>query len=210
MSRLSGVYAITDPELLPDEDTLLTAVEQALLGGAALVQYRNKKATQTAREAQACALRALCHRFAVPLLINDDIDLCLRSGADGVHLGQADCSLAKARRALGRHAIIGISCHARTDLAEAAQREGASYVALGRFFPSRTKPDAPPASLDDLRRIRSRITLPLVAIGGINAENGKPLVEAGIDMLAAIHHLFSSTRVQQRTREMNRLFQRTS
>lgn len=210
MNTPNGVYAITDPDLLPDEETLLTAVEQALLGGAAMIQYRNKKATPAVREQQADALRRLCNRFSIPLLINDDVDLCLGSGADGVHLGQSDCGLSLARRRLGPQAIIGISCHAREELAEAAQSEGASYVALGRFFPSRTKPQAPVATLDDLRRIRRRINLPLVAIGGINAENGGPLVEAGADMLAAIHHLFSTTRVRQRTRAMTRLFQRRS
>lgn len=210
MNPLHGVYAITDPVLMPDDDALLTGVEQALRGGAALIQYRNKPAPPAVRERQARALQSLCTAFTTPLLINDDVELCLRTGAAGVHLGQQDCSLAEARRRLGPEAIIGISCHAREELALAAQRDGASYVAMGRFFPSRTKPDAPASTLEDLRRIRRRLHVPLVAIGGVNAENGASLVSAGADMLAAIHYLFSTSRVQQRTKELNRLFQRTS
>ncbi|MEX1196848.1 MAG: thiamine phosphate synthase [Pseudohongiellaceae bacterium] len=210
MKPLHGVYAITDPVLMPDDDSLLSAVEQTLLGGAALIQYRNKPAHPAVRERQATALLSLCASFGTPLLINDDVELCLRIGAAGVHLGQQDNSLAEARDRLGPDAIIGISCHARESLALEAQRKGASYVAMGRFFPSQTKPEAPASSLDDLRRIRPRLHVPLVAIGGVNAENGASLVHAGADMLAAIHHLFSTTRIQQRTREMNRLFQRTT
>lgn len=209
MKPLHGVYAITDPVLMPDDELLLDAVEQTLLGGAALIQYRNKPAAPTVRKRQATALQSLCSSFDIPLLINDDVELCLQTGAAGVHLGQQDCSLPEARRALGPDAIIGISCHAREELALAAQREGASYVAMGRFFPSRTKPEAPASTLDDLRGIRRQLHVPLVAIGGVNAENGASLVSAGADMLAAIHYLFSTTGVQQRTREMNRLFQRT-
>jgi thiamine-phosphate pyrophosphorylase len=208
MKPLQGVYAITDPVLMPDDDVLLEAVEQALLGGAALIQYRNKAATSAVRERQANALQSLCTAFSTPLLINDDVELCLHIGAAGVHLGQQDYSLAQARRRLGREAIIGISCHARKDLALNAQNEGASYVAMGRFFPSQTKPDAPAATLADLRAISRRLHIPLVAIGGVNAENGASLIDAGADMLAAIHHLFSTSGVQQRTQEMNRLFQR--
>lgn len=210
MNPLHGVYAITDPILMPDDGALLHAVEQALLGGAALIQYRNKPASPDVRERQAGALQSLCSSFDTPLLINDDVELCLRTGAAGVHLGQQDCSLPEARRRLGPDAIIGISCHARQELALAAQRDGASYVAMGRFFPSQTKPEAPASTLDDLRQIRLHLHVPLVAIGGVNAENGASLVNAGADMLAAIHYLFSTPCVEQRTREMNRLFQRTS
>lgn len=208
MKTLRGVYAITDPALMPHDNALSSAVEQALQGGAVLVQYRNKPATPAVRERQAAALQSLCASFNTPLLINDDVELCLRIGAAGVHLGQQDCNLTQARRRLGPEAIIGISCHDREELAVAAQRDGASYVAMGRFFPSRTKPQAPAATLHDLRRIRQQLHVPLVAIGGINAENGESLIRAGADMLATIHYLFSSPGVQQRTREMNRLFQR--
>lgn len=210
MKSLRGVYAITDPVLLPDDDSLLKAVEQALLGGAALIQYRNKQAPDPVRKRQARALQILCASFAVPLLINDDVELCESVGAAGVHLGQQDCSLPEARTRLGETAIIGISCHASDELAVAAQRDGASYVAMGRFFPSRTKPGAPVATLADLRRIRGRLAIPLVAIGGVNAENGISLIDAGADMLAAIHHLFSTESVREHTQEMYRLFQRST
>ncbi|MGM0633827.1 MAG: thiamine phosphate synthase [Pseudomonadota bacterium] len=209
MTVLGGVYAITDPVLLPDDPALLEAVTQALAGGARMVQYRNKDASPADRYRQATALQKLCANADVPLLINDDVALCQRIGAAGVHLGQSDLGLAEARQRLGADAIIGISCHASAQLALEAQRNGASYVAVGRFFPSRTKPQAPAATLDDLREIRHTVELPLVAIGGVNAENGAALIGAGADMLAVIHHLFSTSRVEQYTRELTLLFQRS-
>ncbi len=206
---LTGVYAITDPVLLADDDTLLDAVTQALAGGAHMVQYRNKHARSADQYRQSAALQELCASANVPLLINDNVELSQQIGAAGVHLGQSDLGLAEARQLLGPDAIIGISCHASARLAIEAQQNGASYIAVGRFFPSRTKPQAPAATLEDLREIRRTVEVPLVAIGGINAENGAALVGAGADMLAAIHHLFSTSSVEEHTRELTLLFQRS-
>ena len=110
--------------------------------------------------------------------------------ADGVHLGQSDGAVGRARMLLGDDKLIGVSCHGRLDLAQKAADEGADYLALGRFFESRTKPGAPPASLDTLREARRRFTLPLVAIGGVNPHNARQLIEAGADLVAVIHALF--------------------
>lgn len=204
--RLAGVYAITDDKLLP-ADKLLLAAEQALKGGVSVLQYRSKSVKSFAlRQQQVSALTQLCHQYHALLLVNDDVDLCQAAGADGVHLGQGDLQLAEARRRLGTSAVIGISCHNRDELVDAAQKQGADYIALGRFFLSSTKPAAPPASIEDLRRIRQLTQLPIVAIGGINADNGSELIAAGADMLAVIHYLFSSDQVQQRAQTLSRLF----
>ncbi|MDO8908727.1 MAG: thiamine phosphate synthase [Pseudohongiella sp.] len=208
--RLSGVYAITDDELLAAEK-LLPAVEQALKGGVSVLQYRSKSNGDASkpfalRQQQAAALTRLCHQYQALLLVNDDVDLCQAAGADGVHLGQGDVSLAEARRRLGPSAVIGITCHNNDDLVEAAQRWGADYIALGRFFRSATKPMAPAASIEDLKRIRQLTQLPIVAIGGVNADNGRELITAGADMLAVIHYLFSSDQVQQRAQTLSLLF----
>ncbi|MEX2334711.1 MAG: thiamine phosphate synthase [Pseudohongiella sp.] len=201
----SGVYAITDEHLLTDA-TLLTAAEQALTGGVRVLQYRRKTGEFRDRVTQAAALKALCRRYQASLIINDDIDLCQAIDADGVHLGQSDTALVDARYRLGPGAIIGISCHDEPALVAMAERHGASYIALGRFFPSRTKPDAPAASIENLRVIRQQTTLPIVAIGGITAENGRSLIDAGADMLAVINYLFAAQDIQARARELNNLF----
>lgn len=188
-AALRGLYAVTDPRLLPGE-TLLSGVALAIAGGARVVQYRNKNATKQRQREEAIALRILCHEHNTIFLINDDVQLCLDSRADGVHLGQKDGKLTDARARLGKGAIIGVTCHNSPQLVATAEKAGADYVALGRFFPSRTKPEAPAASLATLKQIRGQTALPIVAIGGITASNGRQLIEAGADMLAVIHGLF--------------------
>lgn len=205
MSLSQGVYAITDEVLLPP-DIFLDRIQAALEVGVSVLQYRNKNGDKGLRREQCRQLRALCDRYDTRLLINDDIDLCLHAAADGVHLGQGDTRLTEARARLGDNAIIGVTCHASVELARRAQQEGASYVAFGRFFPSLTKPQAPPAPLDVLQDASKQLTVPLVAIGGINAENGAALIEAGADLLAVIHYLFAFPDVANRTRQLNSLF----
>jgi len=200
-----GIYALTDADLLP-ADQLLPAVEQALRAGITLVQYRHKIAADPERDRQAAALLSLCRDYSVPLLINDDVELCNRVGADGVHLGQQDCSLANARETLGNNALIGITCHQSLELAVTAQRDGADYVAFGRFFTSATKPDAPAADPGILGRARAQLDLPVVAIGGINADNGASLIAAGADMLAVVGGLFGSGDVSRNARSLVSLY----
>lgn len=202
---LAGIYAIADDVVLTDE-ILLTSVEQALRAGVALLQYRSKTGSDQQRRRQAEALLALCRSYQRPLLINDDVSLCAEIAADGVHLGQQDAPLADARASLGRDAIIGITCHNSIELARRAQDGGADYVAFGRFFASSTKAQAPPANIDTLHRARQELKLPLVAIGGINADNGAALIAAGADMLAVAGALFTGDDVGTSTRKLVTLF----
>jgi thiamine-phosphate pyrophosphorylase len=141
---------------------------------------------------QARRLLALCERFSVPLIINDDMQLCADIAANGVHLGQRDGDCATARKLLGAEAIIGVTCHDSLEKAARAADAGADYVAFGRFFPSQTKPDASPAALEILSQAHEKIDIPIVAIGGINPENGASLIAAGADMLAVINGLFGA------------------
>ncbi|SDH49128.1 thiamine-phosphate pyrophosphorylase [Pseudomonas flavescens] len=205
--RLRGLYAITDSQLLAG-GKLLPYVEAALAGGARLLQYRDKSADEARRLRQAEALRGLCERYGAALIINDDAELAARLGV-GLHLGQEDGSLAVARALLGRQAIVGGTCHARLELAEQAAREGASYVAFGRFFNSHTKPGAAAATVELLATAKARIQLPIVAIGGIDLHNAAPLIESGASMLAVIHALFaadSAAEVERRARAFSALF----
>ena len=204
--KLRGLYAITDSQLLAGR--FLPYVEAALDGGVTLLQYRDKSDDQARRLREAEALRELCERYKTRLIINDDAELAARLGV-GVHLGQTDGPLTPARTLLGRDAIIGSTCHARLDLAEQAAQEGASYVAVGRFFNSVTKPGAPAATVELLEQTRARIKLPIAVIGGITLENAAPLVAHGADLLAVVHGLFgaeSTQDVTRRARAFNALF----
>lgn len=201
-----GLYAITDTELIP-ADRLLATVEQALFGGVRLLQYRNKRDSRQQRRRQAAALNDLCRAHAVPLLINDDVALAVEVGAAGVHLGKDDMEPAAARQRLGAGAIIGISCYNRLEPALAAARAGADYVAFGGFFPSPTKPEAVRAEPDLLRQAKALLSLPIVAIGGITPVNGKALLEAGADYLAAISGVFGQPDSRAAAQSYARLFE---
>ncbi|CAI8774129.1 MULTISPECIES: thiamine phosphate synthase [Pseudomonas] len=204
--KLRGLYAITDSQLLAGK--FLPYVEAALEGGVTLLQYRDKSQDASRRLREAQSLAELCARYKTQLIINDDAELAARLGV-GVHLGQTDGPLTPARTLLGRNAIIGSTCHAQLELAEQAAREGASYVAFGRFFNSVTKPGAPAADTALLEHARNRIKLPICAIGGITLDNAAPLVAHGADLLAVIHGLFgadSTQEVTRRARAFNALF----
>lgn len=204
-ARMRGLYAITDPVLLPG-DRLLKGVEAALRGGAVWIQYRDKQAGACERLSRALALNALCRQYGRQLLINDDVDLALRVGAAGVHLGQDDGDVRDARRRLGPDAILGVTCHDQLTLAEQAVAAGASYLAFGRFFGSSTKPGAPPAQLDTLTEARRRFDLPIVAIGGIDLERAPRVIGAGADMVAVIADLFSHADIQAQALRFQHLF----
>ena len=182
-----GLYAITQPEN-KSIDQVVCEVEAALKGGAVLVQYRDKKPIDAV--ALARKLLTLCHRYRVPLLINDSVELAQTVGADGVHLGKDDGDIAEARKCLGPDAIIGVSCYNDLGKAYAAVEHGADYIAFGRFFPSGSKPLASPADIETLKNAKQQIKVPIVAIGGILPENGGQLLSAGADLLAVIGGIF--------------------
>ncbi|MBF8691528.1 thiamine phosphate synthase [Pseudomonas fulva] len=203
---LRGLYAITDSQLLAGR--FLSHVEAALEGGVCLLQYRDKSDDAARRLREAQALQQLCERYGTQLLINDDAQLARHLGV-GVHLGQTDGPLTPARALLGSAAIIGSTCHASLDLAAQAAREGASYVAFGRFFTSSTKPGAPAADVRLLAQARAQVNLPIAAIGGVTLDNAAALVHHGADLLAVIHGLFgadSAQEVTRRARAFNALF----
>jgi thiamine-phosphate pyrophosphorylase len=184
-----GLYAITPDEA--DTHRLLARVETVLRAGAALLQYRNKSASEDLRTEQALALQPLCRSFEVPLIINDDWALAAAIGAAGVHLGEDDGEVALARHELGTEAIVGASCYDNLGLARQAVFAGASYVAFGAFFPSPTKPNARRASLELLQEAAA-LGVPRVVIGGITPDNARPLVEAGVDLIAVISGVFDA------------------
>ncbi|MBS1224312.1 MAG: thiamine monophosphate synthase [Proteobacteria bacterium] len=200
-----GLYAITDALLIPD-DRLTEAVEQAILGGAWLIQYRDKSHDDARRLTQARALNELCQHHEVPLIINDDVELAAQVGAAGVHVGKDDSAFAIARARLGGNALIGVSCYDRLDLALEAVRAGADYVAFGAFFPSPTKPTEIRASVALLRKARAALNVPIVAIGGITPDNAPLLLDVGADALAVVSGVFGQPDIQAAARRYANLF----
>jgi thiamine-phosphate pyrophosphorylase len=196
MSRLRGLYAITDATLQPPGQ-LPERVAQVIEGGARLVQYRDKSSDHALRLRQARALAEVCRTRGALLIINDDIALAADSGADGVHLGRDDGDPAAARRRLGTQSIIGVSCYDQWSRAVQAAEQGVDYIAFGRFFPSRTKPLAVQASLDLIHRAKQQLALPVAAIGGITPDNGAQLIAAGADMLAVVHGVFAAQDIRR-------------
>jgi thiamine-phosphate pyrophosphorylase len=180
---LRGLYALV---AAPGGDSaaLLARSAALLAGGARLVQYRDETVDAARREREARALLGLCHQHGALLIINDDVGLAARVGADGVHLGRDDTPIEVARLALGPHAVIGASCYDSLERAGDAAAAGADYVAFGSVFPSTTKPAAVRVSPGLLATARTRVMRPVCAIGGITPDNAAAVVAAGADLVA--------------------------
>ena len=201
---IKGLYALTPDGA--DTADLLRRVRLALSGGVQVLQYRNKVVDTSLRLAQAQALRGLTREFGATFIVNDDARLAAVVDADGVHLGAADGEIEAARVLLGHNKLIGVSCYNRLPLAHSAVKAGADYVAFGAFHPSTVKPEAAVATLDLLRDARAELSVPIVAIGGISAENGVLLVQAGADALAVISAVFDAADIQLAAQNLAKLF----
>lgn len=201
---IRGLYAVTPDEA--DTDLLVAKVEAALQGGISVLQYRNKLANHKLQTQQVRAILPLCRQYEVPLIINDSVKLCLMLNADGVHIGTDDGNLKEIRARVGKDKIIGASCYNRFDLALAAQQAGADYVAFGACFASTTKPKAPVANLNLFSQARAQLTIPAVAIGGINLDNAIQVISAGAHSLAVINAIFNVPDVKSSTQQFTQLF----
>lgn len=184
------LYVITGENFHPGRD-LIRVMEQAIVGGADIIQFRDKTGERRERLRKAQALRELTRRYDVPFIVNDDVELALEVDADGIHLGQADLSLEEARRQVGNR-IIGISTHALEE-ALLAQKQGADYIGVGPIYATQTKADAAdPVGLDYVRAVSQQITIPFVAIGGIKLGNVQEVIEAGATRVCAISEIVGS------------------
>lgn len=204
-NRIAGVYAIPSEQILQD-GSFLDKVERVLAGGVSIIQYRAKSIPVEIQLQQCEALHNLCSGFSALFIINDNIELAQKTGADGIHLGADDDDIAAARETLGSDIIIGASCYNSVEKAEIAYNKGASYVAFGRFFPSNTKPDAPQASLQTIVECKRKIDIPVVAIGGINDKNAKGVIDSGADSVAVIDYLFSADSPKEAAESLVNLF----
>ncbi len=172
-----------------------------------MVQYRNKTAGPELRLEQGRALAALCRVAGAVFIVNDDVALALKLGADGAHLGAADGDLGEARRRLGLDKLLGASCYNRIELAEAAAQAGVNYLAFGSVFSSGTKPGAVRAPLAIFAEARRSFALPLVAIGGITLQNASQVFAAGADAVAVISAVFDAADIAEHAAGFIRLYQ---
>ena len=201
-----GVYAITsDRAGSPAE--LCDAVALAIAGGARVVQYRRKHVEAAVQRREAAAACRVARDLGACFIVNDDVALARAIAADGVHLGRDDGDFRGLRAELGPDFVLGISCYRSVDRALEAVAAGVSYVAFGSFFPSQTKPGAPPCPLSVLEEARRRVDVPLVAIGGITPENGGALRAAGADFLAIISGIFDASDITAATRRYHAIFE---
>lgn len=184
------LYAVTD-RTWAGRRTLYQQVEEALLGGATLIQLREKGLTQPELMAEARALTRLCHRFGVPLIVNDDAAAACKGGADGVHVGMEDCPVAELRRRYGRELIIGATAKT-VEQARAAEAAGADYLGVGAVFPSPTKSQALRITAGQLKDICASVSIPAAAIGGINKDNIATLAGCGMAGFAVVSAIFGA------------------
>ena len=201
---INGIYAIT-----PDwEDTrqLIIKTEELLLNKINLLQYRNKKVSKQLRMTQAKELQALCHHYQVPFIINDDYELCGILNADGIHLGKDDITIEEVRGRLGNDIIVGISCYNDFERVNKRMATNCDYIALGACFPTKTKPNAPHASLNFLENVVEISIKPVVAIGGINLDNCVPIINSSVNAIAMINALYSKDKVSKKILEIKRKF----
>ena len=185
------LYAVTDRSWLKPGEILVEVVETLLKAGVTCVQLREKEAEDAFILQEAQELKALCHRYGVPFLVNDRPDLAQAVGADGVHVGQEDTGLVEARNLLGANALLGGSAHT-VEEALAAQAAGADYLGCGAVFSSGTKHNVSQMSLETLSAICQAVDIPVVAIGGVSLDNLPLLAGTGIAGVAVISGLFAA------------------
>lgn len=194
------LYAVTDRSWLGNE-TLYEQVEKALKGGATMVQLREKELDEAAFRQEAEEILKLCRNYHVPFIVNDNVELAKSIGADGVHIGQSDMELSRAREMLGQDAIIGVTAKT-VEQAKAAEAGGADYLGSGAVFGSSTKLDAKPMDHALLQEICKSVHIPVVAIGGITGENVMKLSGRGMAGVAVVSGIFACPDIEAGTRKL--------
>jgi len=203
-----SLYLVTDRDLMLAA-SVEESVEQAALGGCTVVQIREKTAFSREFYEIAVRTRKVTKKYGIPLIINDRADIALAVDADGLHIGQKDLPYKEARRIMGKNKIIGVSASNLTEAVAAAAEKGVDYLGVGAMFITDTKKDADSTTMDELRLIREKIKLPIVAIGGINKSNIPLFAGTGIDGIAVVSAIVSQKDASGAARELMALFKST-
>lgn len=197
------LYAVTDRAWV-GKGTLYEQVESAIRGGVTCIQLREKELSEENFIEEAMEIRRLCLSYGIPFIINDNVKVALECGADGIHVGQKDMEVGNVRAIVGDKMMIGVS--ARTvEQAVAAQNAGADYLGVGAVFSTSTKPDAQGVSYQTLKEICNSVSIPVVAIGGINKNNIMKLSGSGIDGVALVSAIFAADDIEKECRELKKL-----
>lgn len=194
------LYAVTDRRWTKDK-TLARQVEEALKGGATMIQLREKELGEIAFETEALEIQSICRKYGVPFLINDNVALAKKINADGVHVGQGDMSLGHAREVLGKDKIIGVTAKT-VQQAQEAEQAGADYLGSGAVFGSTTKEDTSKLEIEVFRQICTAISIPVVAIGGITTEKVCQLEKTGMAGIAVVGAVFAAENIEKACREL--------
>ncbi len=197
------LYAVTDRKWTHNQ-TLYEQIESSLNGGVTCIQLREKGLAENEFLKEAIKIKALCHRYNVPLIINDNVYIALKSDADGVHLGQGDMSITKARKILGKDKIIGATCKT-VNQAKNAENDGADYIGTGAMFPTSTKTDTFVVDKEEAKRICKSVSIPVVAIGGISKDNITTLKMIGFSGYALVSAIFAANNIEKECRELSSL-----
>lgn len=198
------LYLVTDRQLM-STTTLSEAVEQAILGGCTMVQLREKSISSLDFYYSAKEVKRITDKYNVPLIINDRIDIALSVGATGVHIGQSDIPASVARKIIGQDMLLGVSAVCVSEAIQ-AQNDGADYLGIGAMFLTGTKSDATAVSMNELKNIRKAVSIPIVAIGGINEVNASQLVGVGVNGLAVVSAIISQPNIKQAAAELKHIF----
>ncbi len=198
------LYLCTDRELM-STPTLEEAVEKAIKGGCTVVQLREKNCSSSEFYQTAVNIRRITRQYQVPLIINDRVDIALAVDADGVHVGQSDLPANVVRGIIGEDKIVGVSA-AKLCEAKQAVKDGADYLGVGAMFPTDTKTDARPVTMEELALIRSAVDVPVVVIGGINQKTLHNFKGTGIDGLAVVSAVIAAEDIEQAARDMATMF----
>lgn len=194
------LYAVTDRNWL-GEKTLAMQVEEALTGGATCIQLREKNLDKETFLAEALEIQKHCKKHEVPFIINDNVDIAIKCGAEGIHVGQEDMQAKDVRNIIGDKMILGVSVQT-VEQAVLAQQNGADYLGVGAVFTTSTKPDADIVSLTTLKAICDAVSIPVVAIGGIDKHNMYRLKDTNIDGVALVSAIFGSEDISKECKEL--------
>ncbi|SES70487.1 thiamine phosphate synthase [[Clostridium] polysaccharolyticum] len=201
-----SVYLCTDRDLM-STSTLEEAVEKAILGGATLIQLREKACSAKEFYETAVSIKKITERYNVPLIINDRVDIALAVDAEGVHIGQSDLPAKEARRLLGEDKIVGVTASTK-ELAVKAFQDGADYLGVGAMFATSTKKDAKVTKREELLKIRESVSIPIIVIGGVNETNVMEFKHTGINGIAVVSAIIAKPDIERAARQLKDLVEK--